>query len=297
VIEARSTPRVAVSGANGRLGRGLLTAATSPTLAWQRPELDLDDPGSAAALVEQDRPALVVHAAAMTAVDEAAADPDAAMRRNGAFVGALARACVASGSRLVLVSTNEVFAGDRQDGRAYAEDDETRPRNAYGRSKLAGEKAALDAFAGSEGLWIVRTAWLYGPPGNDFPDKITAAADRLPATEPLPVVADEVGSPTSTVDLAAAIFELVEASDGGLFHLANEGAVSRLTWAQAVLALRRPDRSVRPISRSEFQRASDPPPWGPLDPSRAAGLGVTMRPWQVALADHLDSQDSSPGNE
>ena len=97
---------------------------------------------------------------------------------------------------LVLVSTNEVFDGERTDGQGYAEGDEVRPANPYGASKLAGERAALAAYADAgaqEKLWIVRSAWLFGPPGADFPAKILAAADRLPADHPLRVVTDEVG--------------------------------------------------------------------------------------------------------
>ena len=122
----------------------------------------------------------------MTLVDECARQPDLAMRRNGVATGVLAAACRARGVGLLVVSTNEVFSGDRRDGQGYAETDAAAPRNPYGASKLAGEEAARAAFADGPGLWIVRTAWLYGPPGNDFPDKITAAADRLPEGEPLP---------------------------------------------------------------------------------------------------------------
>jgi len=275
-----------VTGARGRLGRALAAVAPGAVIEWDRPMLDLDGPGSGPALVERDRPGLVIHAAAMTDVDAAARDPEAALRRNGEAVGSLARACRAVGARFVLISTNEVFDGERLDGLGYLEDDVVDPRNPYGRSKLAGEVAAGEAFAGDEGLWIIRTAWLFGPPGGDFPDKITAAADRL-APEPLPVVDDETGAPTYALDLARAIFALVERSSGGIFHLTNAGAATRFDWASAVLAVRRPGRELRGISRSEFARASDPPPWGVLDCSKAARLGVELRTWQEALTEYL----------
>ena len=141
-------PRIAVSGARGRLGRAIMAATGPDAIAWSRPDLDLDEPASLVALVARDRPAFVVHAAAMTDVDACAREPELAMRRNGAVVGPLARACREAGVGLVLISTNEVFHGDRVDGRGYAEDDETRPRNAYGSSKRAGEEAALASFDG-----------------------------------------------------------------------------------------------------------------------------------------------------
>jgi dTDP-4-dehydrorhamnose reductase len=282
---------------DGRLGRAIAAAVGPTVVGWRRPDLDLDRPETVTALVERDRPSLVIHAAAMTAVDACARDPETALRRNGHVVAALAAACLATRTGLVMISTNEVFHGDRDDGRGYGEDDERRPRNAYGVSKLAGEVSAQEAFGDDSGLWIVRTAWLYGPPGNDFPDKIVAAADRLPADEALPVVSDEYGSPTSVTDLAPAILRLVERSSGGVFHLVNGGHTTRLGWAEQVLLTRRPGRPVRPISRTGFSRESDPPPWGVLAVARAATVGVTMRPWQEALADHLREGfgDPDPG--
>ncbi len=274
-----------VSGCEGRLGRALMATAPGPIDGWDQPDLDLDDPATGAVLVERHRPALVIHTAAMTAVDQAAREPDVALRRNGEAAGAIARACHEAGAGFVLISTNEVFDGEREDGVAYVEDDPVGPRNPYGRSKLAGEEAARAAFEDDPGLWIVRTAWLFGPPGNDFPDKITAAADKVAG--PLSVVSDEVGSPTYVLDLARAIHELVARTDGGIYNLVNAGAASRYEWAEAVLAIRRPGREVRPITLAEFERHSDPPPWGVLDTSKAAAAGVVLRPWRDALADYL----------
>ena len=104
---------------------------------------------------------------------------------------------------------------------------------------------------------------------------------------PLPVVADEVGCPTYTVDLARAFYQLVERTDGGVFHLVNAGSASRYEWAEAVLAIRRPGRALRPISMSEFERSSEPPPWGVLDTSKAIAAGVQLRPWQDALQEYF----------
>lgn len=292
--------RVAVSGAGGRLGSALLAAVgRRPGLElrpWHRPDYDLDDVASPGRLLARDDPELVLHAAAWTDVDGCARDRDLAMRRNADAVDALARACAGRGTRLLLVSSNEVFDGERSDGRGYGEDDPVGPRNPYGASKLAGEQAALAAFGAPAGgaalgapagLWIVRTAWLYGAPGVGFPERVVAAADRLPEGDELPMVADEVGSPTLTHDLAEAMLDLVERTRGGTFHLVDTGHASRYEWARVVLARLRPGRGLRPISRQEFVRASDPPPWGVLDASRAAGLGIRLRTWREALDEHL----------
>jgi dTDP-4-dehydrorhamnose reductase len=210
------------------------------------------------------------------------------MRRNGDAAGAVARACADAGAALVLLSTNEVFDGERSDNRGYTERDAPNPRNPYGVSKVAGELAAHEAFVAGPGLWIVRTAWLYGPPGRDFPSKILAASDRLRQDDSLAVVADEHGSPTLASDLASAILALVEATEGGVFHLVNDGTASRYEWAERVLHRCRPGRRLRPITRHEFARVSDPPPWAVLDATHAGEVaGVRLRSWRDALDDYL----------
>ncbi len=261
-----------------------------PSVAWGRPDYDLDDPGAAARLMARDRPTLVIHCAAWTDVDGCARDPDLAMRRNARAVRELAEATAGSKAGLVVISTNEVFDGRRTDERGYGEDDPAEPINAYGASKLAGERAAAVAYARAgmaARLWVVRTAWLYGPPGGDFPAKILAAAAKLPAGEALPVVADEIGSPTYAPDLARALIALAERAPGGLYHLVNAGSASRREWADTVLARCAPDRTTRGISQADYPRPSAPPRWAVLDGSRAAGEGVALRPWTEALAEYL----------
>ncbi len=292
--QAPTVARVAVTGAGGRLGSAVVRAAHAlgaTVIPWRRPEYDLDDPDLAVRLIERDRPAVVVHAAAWTDVDGCARDPALALRRNRDAVASLAGACLRAGVGLALVSTNEVFDGERTDGRGYVESDSPAPRNAYGRSKLAGELAARAAFGDRAGLWIVRTSWLFGPPGADFPHKILAASDRLPQGEGLAVVDDEFGTPTYTEDLAPAVLRLVQVTPAGTYHLVPAGIASRRDWAEAVVARRRPDRAIRPISRVDFVRASDVPPWGVLDPGQATSLGISLRPWRAALDAYLEGVD------
>jgi dTDP-4-dehydrorhamnose reductase len=288
--------RVAVSGAGGRLGRALMVAfADAPftglagPIGWARPNYDLDDPSAAARLITRDRPEVVIHAAAWTDVDGCARDPELALRRNRDATGALAVACVASGADLVLISTNEVFDGRRTDGRGYRPDDPADPPNPYGASKLAGELAARDAFATGRGpaLAIVRTAWLYGPPGGDFPAKILAAAEQARAAgAPLRVVGDEYGSPTSAADLAEAVAELVGSGEiEGTRHYVNLGAVSRADWARAVLRLVGRDVTIEEVPAATWVRASTPPAWAVLESSPLPS-GELMRPWTEALADY-----------
>jgi dTDP-4-dehydrorhamnose reductase len=288
--------RVAVTGAAGRLGSALMNAlADAPftglggPIAWRRPEFDLDDPSSFGALLDRDRPEVIVHAAAWTDVDAAARDPDLALRRNGDATGALARAAVDRGIDLVVVSTNEVFDGRRTDGRGYAPGDAVNPPNPYGASKLAAERQASDAFAGGRShLGIVRTAWLFGPPGNDFPAKVLAAAERATGDGvPLKLVSDEAGSPTYAVDLAEAIAELVGAGEtAGIHHIVNSGSATRAEWAREVLRQAGVNVETRDVSAAEWPRASTPPPWAVLEQTPLPS-GEPMRTWQAALADYL----------
>lgn len=283
--------RVAVTGANGRLGRALidtLRARGTDAVSWTRPDYNLEDPSSAARLVARDQPALVFHCAAWTDVDDCEFDPARATRFNGEATAELARACVGAGAGLVYVSTNAVFDGRRDDGQGYTERDEPAPGNAYGRSKLQGERAVLDAYRGAQAsAWIARISWLFGAPGGDFPDKVIAAADRLAPGESLSMVADETGRPTYSRDLAAALAVLPELAPAGVIHLANSGHATRYEWAERVLARCRPGIVMRPVSHADYARAAAVPRWAVVDTSRAESIGLTLRPWPEALDEYL----------
>jgi dTDP-4-dehydrorhamnose reductase len=289
--------RVAVTGANGRLGRAVVQAlADSPyagpggPIPWARAEFDLDEPGDPGERLGRDRVEAVVHAAAWTDVDGCARDPQLAMRRNAHATEALARACAQQGVELVYVSTNEVFDGRRTDARPYEPDDQPNPINPYGASKLAGERAVEAAWAGRRRGWhVVRTSWLFGPPGRDFPDKILAAGERATqAGEPLKVVSDEHGAPTYTRDLAEAIVDLLAEFNGPgpIHHLVNAGVTSRAGWARELFRQARLEVELQEVPASTWQRASTPPLNAVLAPTPTA-TGEPMRPWQEALADYL----------
>jgi len=296
--------RVAVVGVNGRLGRALAEAlenapftGTRGPIGWDQPELDLDalTESSAGAFLDAERPEVVIHTAAWTDVDGCARDPQLAMRRNGTAAGELAAACARRGIDMVFISTNEVFDGRRTDGIGYAPGDKRNPINPYGAAKAEAERLAIAAFEaeGPRGrLGIVRTSWLYGPPGNDFPAKIAAAALKAKtAGEPLRVVGDEIGCPTYAPDLAEAIVELVGAdaiteapARTAVHHLVNTGGVSRADWAREVLRATGVVVDVVDVPGSTWTRASTPPAWAVLQPTPLPS-GELMRPWREALAD------------
>jgi dTDP-4-dehydrorhamnose reductase len=287
--------RVAVTGSTGRLGGALLRALadapfTGPAgpLGWTRAEFDLDSPAGIDDVLDRDRPEVVVHTAAWTDVDGCARDPDLAMRRNGAATGHLAIACAERAVDLLVVSTNEVFDGTRTDRRPYAPDDEVSPANAYGTSKAAGEQLARDAYMTRRGtIGIARTAWLYGPPGADFPRKIADAARRAAGDgETLRLVGDEWGTPTYAADVADAIVEiLAEDAIGGTHHLVAAGIASRADWARDVIGRLGIEVATEEVPGSTWQRASTPPAWGVLAPTPLPS-GDSIRHWQQAMADY-----------
>jgi dTDP-4-dehydrorhamnose reductase len=288
--------RVAVTGAGGRLGRALVAALgdapfTGPAgpIAWSRADFDLDAPESIDGLLERDRPEVVVHAAAWTDVDGCARDPDLAIRRNAGATGQLAIACAQRGIDMLLISTNEVFDGTRTDRVPYAPDDPPSPPNPYGASKAAAEDVAVAAYLDRSGsVGIVRTSWLFGPPGNDFPTKILAAAERAQAdAEPLKVVIDEFASPSFAHDVAEAIAELLAEGDiRGVHHLVNGGVASRADWARELFRQLALDFPIEEVLGSSWVRASTPPAWGVLEPTPLPSR-EPLRPWQAALADYV----------
>jgi len=318
--------RVAVTGAGGRLGTSLVkrlneTPAVGEVLAWDLPVHNLDDPVSARRLVTLHRPDVVIHGAAWTDVDGCARDPELAMRRNGTATGEMAQACADSGAALIVVSTNEVFDGRRTDGLPYGPTDPTNPGNPYGAAKLAGEQAAWAAYgAMDEGfaaaaaasarelgdesavspmptvpaLAIVRTAWLFGLPGVDFPQKIVAAAEKArDAGQTLSLVSDEVGCPTYAPDLAGAIVALIAEwhrpggrSLGGIHHIVNSGQASRAEWAREILRLAGLEVATNDVPLSTWPRPSTPPAWGVLMPTPLPG--GQLRSWQDAAAEYMN---------
>ena len=276
--------RIFITGHKGQLGRALYAALAEHTLTGcDLPELDITNREAIGAAVADFAPDVVVHAAAWTHVDGCARDPERAYRVNALGTQNVALACAEAGATMVYISTNEVFDGEATE--PYREWDPPHPINPYGRSKAAGEwfvRHLLTRF------YIVRTAWLYAPGGRNFPHRIIQLADERGA---LRVVTDEVGNPTYAPDLAKAIAALIRTDAYGVYHLTNAGYCSRYDFAREILRVSgREHVPVEPITLAEFQRASTPPRFAPLANTAAAPLGITLRPWQEALAEFLKSR-------
>ncbi|MBW4438713.1 MAG: dTDP-4-dehydrorhamnose reductase [Pleurocapsa minor GSE-CHR-MK-17-07R] len=275
--------RILIIGAEGRLGSAIsrhAQAAGHDVVESTMALLDITDFPAVSARFADVRPELVVHAAAWTDVDGCARDPEKALVNNGIASGGVAMAARQVAAPVVYVSTNEVFSGAHD--RAYREDDAPQPANPYGYSKWVGEVAVRHA---NPGHYIVRTSWLFAHGGRNFVQAILRAADE---GRPLRVVQDEVGNPTYTEDVAEAVMRLCGTGAFGVYHLVNEGAVSRYDFAREVLRLSgRSHVPIEPIMMSEWQRASTPPRYSPLENHNGAKLGITLRAWQDACADFM----------
>ncbi|PZT75041.1 MULTISPECIES: dTDP-4-dehydrorhamnose reductase [unclassified Streptomyces] len=279
-------PRWLVTGAGGMLGRDLTAALAregATAVAADRSALDIADPARVRAAFDAHRPAVVVNCAAWTAVDDAESREADALRVNGTGPAVLAEACRAHGSVLLHVSTDYVFAGDAD--RPYPEDAPTAPRGAYGRTKLAGERAVLETLPDTG--HVVRTAWLYGAGGANF----VRTMIRLEAVkDTLDVVDDQRGQPTWTADLAALLTALGRAAlDGtapaGVQHGTSTGEVSWYGLAREVFRLlgTDPDR-VRPTDSAAFARPAPRPAYSVLGHDRLAAAGLApLRDWRTAL--------------
>ena len=274
--------RMVITGAGGQVGRFLAAQAASQgyeVCALTHREFDITDPAAAVRHVQSGD--LVVNCAALTNVDAAEADPDAAHAINAVGPGRIARACAAAGARLIHISTDYVFGG--QERRPYEVTDPTGPLSVYGRSKLDGELAVHAALPAAH---VVRTSWVYtGGSGTDF----VAVMRRLAAGEgTIEVVDDQTGSPTYVKDLVGALLELAA---GGIrapvLHAANAGATSRFQQARAVFAdLGADPERVRPVGTAAVPRPAHRPVYSALSMDSSARAGLTpLRSWREALAE------------
>lgn len=270
-----------MTGGEGQLGRALSKALYAHDVtATDQNEVDVTDSDGVLAVVLATAPEVIIHCAAYTDVDGCARDPALAYRVNGLGAQNVALACREAGAAMVHVSTNEVFSGE--DPAGYEEWRPLNPVNAYGRSKAAGEFHVRHLLPEH---YIVRTAWLYAPGGRNF---IHAILSHAREKGRLRVVTDEIGNPTYVKDLAEAIATLIATGRYGTYHFVNRGACSRWAFANEILRLVGLETVTNtPILEGEFRRASTPPRYGALHNTAGAALGITLRPWQEALAEYV----------
>ncbi len=282
--------KVLVTGCNGLLGTDLVESFRSrghEVEGCDLPDVDITHPDQIAAALKTSSPDVVLHAAAMTDVDGCERDPTAAFATNGLGTRNVAVACQECGAALVYMSTDFVFDGAAR--RPYRECDAPRPLCVYGTSKLAGEQYVRHLVAKH---MVVRTAWLFGARGRSFVRSILETARRGGR---LRVVKDQVGSPTYSRHLAAALVRLVETGLWGTYHVTNSGSAS--WWAFAVEILRYARLGGRPVDQITARQLGRParrPPYSVLDLSALeATIGDRMPHWRDALREFLDGPGRS----
>jgi dTDP-4-dehydrorhamnose reductase len=281
------------------------------------PEFDLTHRDQVLGRLREIAPAVIVNCAAYTNVDGCETNEETATAVNGLGPGHLAEAARKAGATLVHISTDYVFDGRRSE--PYTEEDATNPLSAYGRSKLKGEQAILNS--GLEQYFILRTSWLYGPGGKNFVETIIRLAKEK---EVLRIVADQVGSPTFTADLARAIFNLVETSDKsqvtsdksqvtsnypslvtrhssppfGIYHFANEGACSWYEFSKEIVAqlaasgIPAKVQRILPISTGEYPLPAVRPAYSVFSKEKyRRATGAVIPDWRESLAAYFRTRE------
>jgi dTDP-4-dehydrorhamnose reductase len=279
--------RILITGAGGMLGRDLQTVARTAahdTIALSRAELDITDPDAVRMAVAEARPDVVIGCAAWTNVDGAESEPEAAHAVNGAGAGNVATAASACGAWTIHVSTDYVFDGSKRT--PYLESDPVAPLSEYGRSKLVGELAV--AQSAPDAHTIVRTAWLFGAHGQCFPKTMLRLAVER---DELAVVGDQIGSPTFTGHLAAALVGLAEQRERtvGVVHLAASGECSWCDFARAVIEAGARESGVaiprvRAITTAEYPTPAPRPSYSVLRSERDAPV---LPSWQDGLTSFM----------
>jgi len=282
--------RMVVTGREGQVVLSLLdrgeTDGRFEVIALGRPQLDLSKPDTIDAVLRQARPNVIVSAAAYTAVDQAEADEEAATVINGIAAGRIAATAAALGVPVVHLSTDYVFDGSKS--APYGENDPVAPLGAYGRSKLAGERAVAEATVDHV---ILRTAWVYSPFSTNFLKTMLRLAETR---DHLHVVDDQIGNPTSALDIADAVLNVAAnlLADNslelrGVFHMTGSGEASWADFADEIFARSAgyggPSATVGHIRSSQYPTPANRPANSRLDCSKLFERhGISMPEWRAS---------------
>ena len=275
--------KILVLGYKGMLGTDLMAdlGGTYDVAGKDIEDFDITSASDCRDLIGQSGADVVINAAAYTNVDGCETDEAGSFSVNADGVKNVALACREPGVKLIHFSTDYVFDGTKR--APYIEEDACSPINAYGRSKLKGEEYLREI---SDDYLLVRTSWLYGRHGRNF---VGAIVERAEKTGTLEVVDDQTGSPTCTVDLAAAVRVLIEGDHRGVFHLTNRGVCTWYQFALKILEYRdMADVSIVPIRSAQLGRCAPRPEYSVLSCRKFAdATHRTMRFWQIALEEYM----------
>ncbi|MBD3257398.1 dTDP-4-dehydrorhamnose reductase [candidate division GN15 bacterium] len=292
MVEPADRTRILVTGAKGQLGMDVVKvlSPSHDVTGVDVAELDIRQKDAVEVLVRETAPRVVVHAAAYTDVDGCESDHETAIAVNRDGTRYVAAACRETGARLIYISTDYVFDGEKDS--AYHEDDPAHPKTVYGMSKLAGEKAVWEEISD---FVILRIAWLYGKHGKNFVRAMLKLAQQQISAKlqghlvtPLKVVNDQFGSPTWSMEVARQIEAILTSDIRGVCHATGQGEVSWYDFATDIFAINKLKVLVLPCTTEEFPRPAPRPRRSTLDNRRLreAGLDV-MRPYREALEEFL----------
>jgi dTDP-4-dehydrorhamnose reductase len=277
--------KLMVTGAGGMLGHDVVSVARGvrhQVVALAREDLDVTNPARVERAVLKERPGAIINCAAWTDVDGAEENEAQASQVNGEGAGFVAAAAAQIEAKVLQVSTDYVFDGAKVG--AYLESDETGPIQAYGRSKLAGERAVALA---NQRSFIVRSSWLFGPHGDNF----VATMLRLGSKDaPVMVVHDQVGSPTYTGHLAIGLVRLIDSSAYGIHHMAGAGSCSWYEFAQEIFRRAGVDARTMGATSEMLDRRARRPANSVLESGREAP--IRLPEWQRGLADYLERMEA-----
>ena len=281
--------RILITGAQGQLGHDVVLESGRrgwETIGADLPDFDLTNQAAAIEALEAAAPDLVIHCAAYTAVDKAESEPEIARAVNELGTSYVADFCARRGIWLIYVSTDYVFG--RSGDLPHEVDEPPNPLNAYGASKLAGERA-VQTLCGQH--MIVRTSWVFGNHGSNFVKTML----RLGAgRSELKVVDDQVGAPTYTAHLARLLCDMAARPVKGLYHASNAGECSWARFAAKIFALAGMDCRVVPIPSSEYPQTARRPKNSRLSPKALIEAGYApLPPWESALAEMLSIETRS----
>lgn len=276
---------ILVVGANGMLGRDLMTLLGEQAHGLDLPEINITDFDSVERVLKEFQPKVVINCAAYTDVDGCETNKETAMEVNAEGVAYLAMSSRGIGARLVHISTDYLFDGSKI--APYVEHDAPHPLNVYGESKWAGE---MNAVLNPDHL-IVRTQWLYGLHGKNFVETMLRLATEK---DSLTVVDDQVGSPTWTMDLARATMALLEHGCRGVYHGANSGSTSWYGFAQAIFEESGVAVKLSTMTTEQLQRPARRPLHSTLDCSKLEqDAGYSFQPWREALKQYLAARNQN----
>jgi dTDP-4-dehydrorhamnose reductase len=275
---------IIVTGAKGQLGCDVVSELERRGIEHMGIDIaDLDITGSAAAVfLTRHKPSCIIHCAAYTAVDRAEDEPALCMCVNADGTENLAKACREIGAELLYISTDYVFPGDGD--RPYETDAPKAPLSVYGKSKLAGEEAVLRHV---DKFYIVRISWVFGKNGNNFVKTMRQLAETR---DEINVVADQIGSPTYTPDLAVLLCDMALSGKYGIYHAANEGFCSWAEFAEEIMRISGNKCKVNPITTEQYPTKAVRPKNSRLSKASLDAAGFKRLPdWKDALGRYIQS--------